>query len=112
MPELSLSYVWPAVIVMFLVIYSIRGFVFAAFGGSKKPPKVILYLGSVISPAVICMLVVYCFRNTQILSHPHGLPELIATVVCVALHLWRRNPLLSIIISTIVYMVMLQFVFA
>ena len=81
---------------MFLVTYAIRGFVFAAFGGSKKPPKVILYLGSVISPAVICMLVVYCFRNTQILSHPHGLPELIATVVCVALHLWRRNPLLSI----------------
>ncbi len=112
MPELSLSYVWPAVIVMFLVTYAIRGFVFAAFGGSKKPPKVILYLGSVISPAVICMLVVYCFRNTQILSHPHGLPELIATVVCVALHLWRRNPLLSIIISTIIYMIMLQFVFA
>ena len=112
MPDLSLSYVWPAVIVMFLVTYSIRGFVFAAFGSSQKPPKVILYLGSVISPAVICMLVVYCFRNTQILSHPHGLPELIATIVCIALHLWRRNPLLSIIISTIVYMVLLQFVFA
>ena len=39
------------------------------------------------------------------------IPELIATVVCVALHLWRRNPLLSIIISTIIYMIMLQFVF-
>ena len=112
MPELSLSYVWPAVIVMFLVTYSIRGFVFAAFGGSQKPPKVILYLGSVISPAVICMLVVYCFRNTTIFSHPHGLPELIATIVCITLHLWKRNPLLSIIISTIIYMIMLQFVFA
>ena len=97
---------------MFLVTYSIRGFVFAAFGGSQKPPKVILYLGSVISPAVICMLVVYCFRNTKLLARPHGLPEIIACIVCVALHLWRRNPLLSIIISTIVYMIMLQFVFA
>ncbi|MBP5673867.1 MAG: AzlD domain-containing protein [Victivallales bacterium] len=112
MPELTLSYLWAAVIIMFLVTYAIRGFVFAAFGGSKKPPKVILYLGSVISPAVICMLVVYCFRDTKILTRPYGLPEIIACAVCIALHLWRRNPLLSIIISTVVYMTMLQWVFA
>ena len=112
MPELSLSYLWAAVMVMFLVTYAIRGFVFAAFGGNKKPPRVILYLGSVISPAVICMLVVYCFRNTKLLASPHGLPELIACIICIALHLWRRNPLLSIIISTIIYMIMLQCVFA
>ena len=112
MLKLSLSYIWAAVIVMFLVTYSIRGFVFAAFGGSKKPPKVILYLGSVISPAVICMLVVYCFRNTKLFAYPHGMPEIIACAVCVAVHLWQRNPLFSIIISTAVYMTMLQWVFA
>ena len=111
MPEFSLSYLWAAVMVMFLVTYTIRGFVFAAFGGGKKPPKVILYLGSVISPAVICMLVVYCFREIKIVTSPHGLPELIACVVCVTLHLWKRNPLLSIIISTIIYMLQLQFIF-
>jgi len=57
------------------------------------------------------MLVVYCLRNTAILSEPHGLPELIAVVVVAVLHVWRRNNLLSIGVGTVLYMVLIQAVF-
>ena len=71
----------------------------------------ILYVGRVVSPAVICMLVVYCFRNVSILSGSHGIPELLSALLCVLLQRWKHNPLLSILISTALYMFLIQKVF-
>ena len=102
------QYLFLATAVMFLVTYGLRAFPFIAFGGKKKPPRLILYIGAVISPAIIAALIVYCFRNTAVLSRPYALPELAATAVCVGLHLWKRNPLMSIIASTVVYMLLFQ----
>lgn len=42
------------------------------------------------------MLVVYCLRNTDVISAPHGLPEFAAVAFTAAVHVWRRNMLLSI----------------
>lgn len=111
MTEISPLYLGIATAVMFLVTFALRGFVFLAFGGKRKPPKVILYIGSVISPAIIAALIVYCFRNTTLLTRPYGIPELIAGAACIILHLWKRNPLISIIASTVIYMLLVQKVF-
>ena len=93
---------------MFAVTYALRAFAFMAFGGARRPSRTVLFIGQVISPAIISILIVYCLRNTRILSFPFGLPELCATTLCALLHLWKRNPLISIIFSTIVYMALLQ----
>ena len=58
------------------------------------------------------LLVVYCLRNVSVVSAPHGLPELISIAVLAALHLWKRNVLLSIGVGTVLYMVLVQVVFA
>jgi len=39
------------------------------------------------------------------------LPALIASLVVVGLHLWKRNTLISIVCGTISYMLMVQLVF-
>lgn len=57
------------------------------------------------------MLVVYCLKNVNVLSFPYGLPELVSIICVVALHLWKRNTLLSILIGTVCYMSLIQFVF-
>lgn len=62
-------------------------------------------------PAVFGMLVIYCLKNVSILSGSHGIPELIAIAAVVALHLWKRQMLLSIAGGTIIYMLLVQFVF-
>jgi len=69
------------------------------------------YLSKVLPPAVICMLVVYCFKSVNVLSSPFGLPELIAGLTVVVLHIWKRNNLLSIGAGTIIYMILVQTVF-
>ncbi|KFI97526.1 branched-chain amino acid transporter permease [Bifidobacterium stellenboschense] len=84
---------------------------FLVFPESKQPPRIIEYFGKVLPYAMTGLLVVYSLRNTPILTGSHGVPELIACLAIVALHLWRRSMLLSIAGGTIVYMLLVQLVF-
>ena len=85
---------------------------FWLFPEKKQPPAVVAYLGKVLPPAMMGLLVVYCFKGVHWLSGTHGLPELIATAVVVLLHSWKRNVLASIAGGTAVYMLLVQLVFA
>ena len=87
----------------------LRAFPFIAFGRSKETPSLIRCLGSVISPAAIAMLTVYCLcSHWQSGLHLRGGAEIIAGTVVVALQVWKRNPLLSILTGTVIYMVLVQ----
>ena len=94
-----------------VVTMLIRSLPFLVFGGNKKRPVVIDYLADVLPYAIMGMLVFYCLKSVSLVTAPHGLPELIACVAVVLLHLWKRNTLLSIIAGTAVYMVLVQVVF-
>ena len=77
----------------------------------KKTPAYILYLGRVLPAAIIGMLVIYCLKDTNLLSAPYGAPELIAGLLVAGLQAWKRNILLSILAGTAVYMLLTQMVF-
>ena len=94
---------------MSLVTILLRFLPFLVF--RKKVPPCITYLGRVLPPAIIGMLVIYCLKDVSILSKPFGIPELIAAVCVVGLQVWKRNSLISILTGTVVYMVMVQMVF-
>ena len=85
---------------------------FLLFGGKRPVPKIINYLSNALPAAIMGMLIVYCLRNVNILDGSHGLPELIAILVVVGLHLWKKNTILSIAVGTLVYMVLIQTIFA
>lgn len=84
---------------------------FLVFPAGKPTPKYIQYLGKVLPAAVFGLLVVYCLKGVDVLAGSHGLPELIAIAVVVALHLWKRQMLLSIAGGTVCYMLLVQLVF-
>ncbi len=84
---------------------------FVLFPEGKKPPEVITYLGIVLPPVMMGLLVVYCLKSVPILTSPHGLPELISIAFIVLIHLWRKNVLLSIGCGTALYMFLVQAVF-
>lgn len=99
------------ILLVALTTFATRVTPFLIFPKGKEIPKTIQYLGKVLTPAIIGMLVVYCLKNTSILSAPYGIPELIAVVVVAVLHIWKRNNLLSIGVGTVLYMVLIQTVF-
>ncbi len=84
---------------------------FLLFPAGKPTPKYIQYLGKVLPAAVFGMLIIYCLKNVSVFSGSHALPELISIAVVVALHLWKRQMLLSIAGGTVLYMLLVQFVF-
>ena len=99
------------VAIIALVTLLLRALPFIVFNGKRKTPAFIAYLSNVLPYAIMGMLVVYCLRGTEIIMPPHVIPELIACIVVVGLHLWERNTLLSIAIGTAVYMMLIQLVF-
>ena len=84
---------------------------FILFSSKKPTPKYIQYLGKMLPSAAMGLLVIYSYKDVSILGGSHGLPELIATAVIVLLHLWKRQMLVSIAGGTVVYMLLVQFVF-
>lgn len=84
---------------------------FLLFPETRKPPKLIKYLSRFLPPAMMGLLVIYCFKNVSIFDKPHGLPELISIAVIVVLHKLKNNVFLSIIGGTVVYMVLIRTVF-
>lgn len=99
------------IIVVSVCTILLRAFPFLIFGGKKELPQTVQYLGKVLPPAIMAVLVVYCLRSVSFLAGNHGIPELISVVLVAGLHLWKKNILLSIGLGTVCYMVLIQLVF-
>lgn len=84
---------------------------FLLFRDNRPTPAYIQYLGRALPAAIFGMLVVYCLKSVDVMSGSHGLPELVAILVTAALHLWKRQMILSILGGTVCYMLLVQLVF-
>lgn len=84
---------------------------FILFPAGKPAPKYIKYLGKFLPAAVFGMLMIYCLKDVSVFEGSRGIPELISIGLVVALHLWKRQMLLSIAAGTVCYMLLIQFVF-
>ena len=99
------------VLVIILATVIMRFLPFILFPDNKPTPKFIHYLGKVLPAAVFGLLMIYALKNVSIFQGSHGIPELIGIVVTSAVHLWKKQMLLSISAGTICYMLLIQFVF-
>ena len=84
---------------------------FALFPDNRETPKYIEYLGKVLPYAIMGFLIIYCLKGVSLVSSPFGIPEAIAILFVVTLHLWKSNTLLSVAGGTVLYMLLVQAVF-
>ena len=89
------------------ITYILRSMAFVLFPHGKTPAY-IAFLGKYLPFSVIGMLVVYCLKHVSLANSPYGIPELVAVALVAGLHLWKRNTLLSILVGTISYMLLLR----
>lgn len=100
-----------SVVIMAAITILIRVLPFAIFSKTSKTPKVITYLGKVLPYAIMGMLVVFCLKDMSFSSIGGWLPYLMACIVTSGLYIFKKNTLLSIGGGTLVYMLLVQFVF-
>ncbi len=84
---------------------------FLIFSGKREAPKYVMFLGDKLPYAIIGMLIIYCLRSVSFGAVSGWLPSFLSIIVVAALHVWKRNTLLSIIGGTFVYMFLVQAVF-
>ena len=101
-----------SIAVMAAVTFLTRALPFLLFDRGDHPPRIVLYLGQVLPPAIIAMLIVYCLKGVSFASPAGWVPSLLAGLTALVLHLWKKNDLISIFGATVLYMVLVQGVFS
>lgn len=104
-------YLWSAVAVIALVTAGIRYLPFIVFGRGRSVPGIIDKLGKMLPYSIMGMLVVYCLKDVEFKDVEGYLPSVIACMVVGVLYVWKRNTLVSIVLGTISYMLLVQIVF-
>lgn len=100
-----------AIAIMALGTALLRFLPFIIFKGKGSTPPLVEKLGRMLPCAVIAMLVVYCLKDMHFTTTAGYLPALMAGLLVALLHVWKKNTLLSVISGTVVYMLLIQFVF-
>ena len=94
-------YMIGVVLVVFAVTYALRALPFLLFAGRDRAlPPWVERVSAYVSPVIIAALIVYSFAG---LAWRTPWPYL-AGALTVGLHVWRRNPLASIVAGTALYM--------
>jgi branched-subunit amino acid transport protein AzlD len=89
------------------ITLALRALPFIIF--SKRPmPLWLIRLSERIPVMILGLLVVYALKDTPVLSSPYAIPELLALTFLVIVQLKGKNPLLSIFLSTALYVVLLR----
>ncbi|WP_017430384.1 branched-chain amino acid transporter permease [Vreelandella jeotgali] len=106
--------VWQLILVCALATFATRILPFVALSKQADHP-LILHLGRYLPPAVMLILVIYALRDFspltagwQLNMGDNGLPLILASLLVAGMHVWRHNALLSIVLGTVAYMVMVQ----
>ncbi|WP_027400117.1 branched-chain amino acid transporter permease [Anaerovorax odorimutans] len=109
----SSSIIYSIVIIILIAVltFGARLFPYLAFSRGGETPKVITYLGNVLPPAVMAMLIIYCLKNISLIKAPFGSPELVSILVVMVLYKITKNNLLAMVGGTILYMVLIQYFF-
>ena len=98
--------------VIAILTFAARLFPYVIFGRGNKIPDLVIFLGEVLPPAVMVLLIVYCIRNISIFVYPYGIPEFSAILLTAILFITIKNNLVAMISGTVLYMILIQAVFS
>ena len=104
------TYILLGIATMAIVTIVLR-FIPFVFLNDSKEYKTLNYLSKVLPCAIMGMLVIYCLKDINFSSTRNYVPTLIASAIVSISYILKRKSLISILLGTIVYMILLQFVF-
>lgn len=106
----STVYLIATIATVALVTWGLRAFPFLIFG-NRELPQLVRYLGYVLPPAIMVILVCYCIRNIRFGEYFYGLAEIISILLVILVHIKKKNMYISIMVGTICYMILIRTIF-
>ena len=73
-------------------------------------PQKLEQLGKILPTAVMAVMLVYCLKDVGDNIKIIGIPKILAVVATAVLYKWEHNTLISILIGTVFYMILLRLV--
>lgn len=107
-------------ILLSLSVMITRFLPFLVFGRKGQTPKIIDYLGKVLPAAMMGLLVIYCFKDYDFPTNIAAIFDTeflrsdffagcVAGIATAVIHLIKRNTILSIVLGTVLYMILINF---
>ena len=81
---------------------------FLVFPPGKETPDYVRFLGRALPPAVLGMLVIYCYKTLDVTAGIQALPQLLAGGLVVLIQRFKKNLFLSILLGTACYMILIR----
>lgn len=103
-------YLIAAIALVALVTWGLRALPFLVFENRELPPLV-KYLGYVLPPAIMVILVLHSIRNARFGEYPYGLAEILSILLVILVHLKKMNIYVSVMAGTICYMLLIRTIF-
>ncbi|MEL7656034.1 MAG: AzlD domain-containing protein [Bacillota bacterium] len=108
---ISFTYSVSAIAVVALMTWLTRAAPYLLFGGKSELPETVRYLGIVLPASIMVILVVYFMRNIDLAVFPFGLAELLSTALVILVQVLKKNTILSILLGTVCYMILIRTIF-
>lgn len=105
MPEWP--YILAAVLISAAITWALRAVPFL-FVERLRDSALLPHLAAVMPVGIMTILVLYTLRNTDLGATPATLAVTLGLLVTGALHLWRRNAVLSVLAGTAVHVVIMS----
>ena len=102
-------YAFLCIIVSAVATAATRFLPFILFSGQRQMSPKLKRIADILPSAVIAVLVVYGVSPQLCALDLSTLSSLIALLLCVLVHLWRKNTLLSMFVGTGTYMLLIHF---
>jgi branched-subunit amino acid transport protein AzlD len=103
---MNIEYLLIVIAIMSGATFATRLPPFVLFSGNEQH-QLLQFIAKYIPPMVMSILVIYMLKSVDYLSI-EGFYVVIALIVTIGVHLWRRNALMSIVAGTVVFMVFVQ----
>lgn len=104
------KYVLIAIAISAICTFALRALPFLVTGYRKVQSEKIAFLGRILPPAIMAILLVYCLKDVPSDIHTIGIPKIAGVFTTGLSYVWKHNTFLSVILGTVVYMVFLRFI--
>lgn len=105
---MSTTYIIVAIVISTFITLFTRALPFIFFRSKRKVGPALTFIAKTLPIAVITILIVYSISHITFISINGWVKEVAGIIFVVALHLIKRNTLLSVLGGTLFYMLLIQ----